>query len=224
MSLIQVSVFAAIMAATLAIPVHEAQSYSSYSSGPLESHDSLSLSHAPLAISHAPLAISHAPVIVASHAPVEVHHAAEVEHHAPAHYEFKYGVRDEHTHDIKEQAEKRDGDKVSGYYKLVEPDGTTRTVHYTADKHTGFHAQVVRSGHAAHPAAAPAHVHKVAAAPVISYGHAAPVISYSHAPVISYAHAAPVVSYSHEPLAASSHGSATSYSSSNLEQGSEGYH
>jgi hypothetical protein len=66
-------------------------------------------------------------------------------------YEFKYGVKDTHTHDIKEQAEKRDGDKVEGYYKLVEPDGTTRTVHYTADKHTGFHAQVVRSGHAIHP-------------------------------------------------------------------------
>jgi hypothetical protein len=60
-------------------------------------------------------------------------------------------VKDEHTHDIKEQAEKRDGDKVSGYYKLVEPDGTTRTVHYTADKHTGFQAQVDRSGHAIHP-------------------------------------------------------------------------
>jgi hypothetical protein len=60
-------------------------------------------------------------------------------------------VKDTHTHDIKEQAEKRDGDKVEGYYKLLEADGTTRTVHYTADKHTGFHAQVVRSGHAIHP-------------------------------------------------------------------------
>jgi len=66
-------------------------------------------------------------------------------------YDFKYGVRDEHTHDIKEQAEKRDGDRVEGYYKLLEADGTTRTVHYTADKHTGFHAQVVRTGHAVHP-------------------------------------------------------------------------
>ncbi|PSN33406.1 hypothetical protein C0J52_15265 [Blattella germanica] len=66
-------------------------------------------------------------------------------------YEFKYGVHDSHTHDIKEQHESRDGDKVTGYYKLVEPDGTTRTVHYTADKHTGFHAQVERSGHASHP-------------------------------------------------------------------------
>ncbi|XP_021930499.1 cuticle protein 19-like [Zootermopsis nevadensis] len=75
----------------------------------------------------------------------------EIEQYAHPKYEFKYGVKDEHTHDIKEQAEKRDGDKVEGYYKLVEPDGTTRTVHYTSDKHTGFHAQVVRSGHAIHP-------------------------------------------------------------------------
>jgi hypothetical protein len=66
-------------------------------------------------------------------------------------YEFKYGVKDPHTKDIKEQAETRDGDKVQGYYKLLEADGTTRTVHYTSDKHTGFHAQVVRSGHATHP-------------------------------------------------------------------------
>ena len=66
-------------------------------------------------------------------------------------YEFKYGVKDDHTHDIKEQAEKRDGDKVEGYYKLVEPDGTTRTVHYTADKNTGFHAHVDVSGRTVHP-------------------------------------------------------------------------
>jgi hypothetical protein len=66
-------------------------------------------------------------------------------------YEFKYGIKDAHTKDTKEQAEKRDGDKVEGYYKLVEPDGTTRTVHYTADKHTGFQAQVLRSGHVIHP-------------------------------------------------------------------------
>jgi hypothetical protein len=96
---------------------------------------------------------------------------------APAQYEFKYGVRDEHTHDIKEQAEKRVGDKVEGYYKLLEADGTTRTVHYTADKHTGFQAQVVRSGHSIHPAAAPAQ--KLVAGPVLTYTNSAPVLSYS---------------------------------------------
>ncbi|PSN46536.1 Cuticle protein 19 [Blattella germanica] len=65
-------------------------------------------------------------------------------------YSFKYGVKDAHTHDIKEQHETRDGDKVSGYYKLVEPDGTTRTVHYTSDKHSGFNAHVEKSGHRSH--------------------------------------------------------------------------
>jgi hypothetical protein len=96
---------------------------------------------------------------------------------APPQYEFKYGVKDEQTHDIKEQAEKRVGDRVEGYYSLVEPDGTTRTVHYSADKHTGFNAQVVRSGHAAHPAPAP--VHQVVAAPVLTYTRSGPDLSYS---------------------------------------------
>jgi hypothetical protein len=96
---------------------------------------------------------------------------------APAQYEFKYGVRDDHTQDIKEQAEKRVGDKVEGYYKLLEADGTTRTVNYSADKHTGFQAQVVRSGHAAHPAAAPAQ--KLVASPVLTYANPAPVLSYT---------------------------------------------
>jgi len=86
-------------------------------------------------------------------------------------------MKDDHTHDIKEQAEKRNGDKDAGYYKLPEADGTTRTVHYTADKHTGFHAQVVRTGHAVHPTTTS--VQKVAAAPIITYVHSAPVLSYS---------------------------------------------
>ncbi|PSN37970.1 hypothetical protein C0J52_10433 [Blattella germanica] len=199
MSFIQVVALFAFAVGALTAPVEEAQSYSSISSGPLASHGSYE-------VAHEPIAIAHAPVIVAAHAPVEVHHEPHVEHyehHAPAHYEFKYGVHDGHTHDIKEQAEKRVGDKVEGYYKLVEPDGTTRTVHYTADKHTGFHAQVVKSGHATHPIEAP--VHKVVT-PVISYAHAAPVISYSHAPTVSYS----------APSHGHSEGGATSYSSSNI--------
>jgi hypothetical protein len=87
-------------------------------------------------------------------------------------------VKDDHTGDIKEQAEKRDGDKVEGYYKLVEPDGTIRTVRYTADKHTGFHAIVEKSGHATHPATVlkkvVVPVKKVVAAP-ITYSHANPL-------------------------------------------------
>ncbi|XP_069668780.1 cuticle protein 19-like [Periplaneta americana] len=85
-----------------------------------------------------------------------VEHEVEEHHHAHPKYEFKYGVKDPHTHDNKEQAEKRDGHKVEGHYMLVEADGTIRTVHYTSDKHTGFHAHVERSGHAVHPI----HYHK----------------------------------------------------------------
>jgi hypothetical protein len=108
---------------------------------------------------------------------------------APANYEFKYAVKDGHTHDIKEQAEKRVGDKVEGYYSLVEPDGTTRTVHYTSDDHNGFNAVVSKSGHAVHPATP---VHAAAVSP--SYSHAAHPITYPAAP--SYSHVAPAVSYS----------------------------
>ncbi|PSN38300.1 Cuticle protein 19 [Blattella germanica] len=82
---------------------------------------------------------------------VMAEHHVEEHHHAHPKYEFKYGVKDTHTHDIKEQAEKRDGHKVEGHYMLHEADGTIRTVHYTADKHIGFHAHVHRSGHAEHP-------------------------------------------------------------------------
>lgn len=52
---------------------------------------------------------------------------------------------------MKNQHEERDGDVVKGEYSLVQPDGITRTVHYTADHHNGFQAQVSYSGHAAHP-------------------------------------------------------------------------
>jgi hypothetical protein len=114
-------------------------------------------------------------------------------------YEFKYGVKDDHTHDIKEQAEKRDGDKVEGYYKLVEPDGTTRTVHYTADKHTGFHAQVDRSGHAIHPV----HENKFSVKKVVL--------------PIKY-HQISEPTFSHKPSYSDS--SATSYSSFSFSKGS----
>ncbi|XP_061710141.1 cuticle protein 7-like [Cydia pomonella] len=95
------------------------------------------------------------------------HAAAPVEIYAHPRYTFNYGVADGHTGDQKSQWESRDGDVVKGQYSLVEPDGTVRTVNYSADDHNGFNAVVSRQGHAAHPAvhAAPA----VIAAP--AYGH-----------------------------------------------------
>ncbi|XP_065158721.1 histidine-rich glycoprotein-like [Atheta coriaria] len=75
------------------------------------------------------------------------YHHGEDEHghkeyfHHPK-YVYKYGVEDPHTHDMKSAEEERDGDVVKGYYSVVQPDGKTRIVHYTADKHNGFKAEV----------------------------------------------------------------------------------
>ncbi|XP_034239905.1 cuticle protein 8-like [Thrips palmi] len=124
--------------------------------------------HAGLAYGGA-VSVAHAPAYAVAHAPV-AHVVAEPVAH-PA-YAFKYGVHDAHTGDVKSQSEHRDGDVVKGEYSLVQPDGTTRTVHYTADDHNGFNAVVTNSGHAVHPQI----VQKVVAAPVV---HAAPaLVSY----------------------------------------------
>ncbi|KAJ3653404.1 hypothetical protein Zmor_012658 [Zophobas morio] len=66
-------------------------------------------------------------------------------------YHFEYGVKDDQTGDIKEQAEERDGDVVKGEYSLIEPDGTLRKVQYQDDGKSGFNAIVTR-GHSTHPA------------------------------------------------------------------------
>ncbi|XP_073951631.1 cuticle protein 19-like [Choristoneura fumiferana] len=79
------------------------------------------------------------------------------EHYSHPKYEFEYQVKDPHTGDLKTQHESRDGDIVKGYYTLHEADGTTRIVHYSSDKKTGFNADVKREGHAIH--AEPKHHH-----------------------------------------------------------------
>ncbi|XP_053602753.1 cuticle protein 8-like [Plodia interpunctella] len=62
--------------------------------------------------------------------------------HGHAKYEFEYKVHDPHTHDVKQQHETRDGHSVHGVYSLHEADGSIRTVKYSADKKTGFQADV----------------------------------------------------------------------------------
>ncbi|KAF2887186.1 hypothetical protein ILUMI_18987, partial [Ignelater luminosus] len=79
------------------------------------------------------------------------HHEHIVDQYAHPKYQFDYGVSDHHTGDHHSQKEVRDGDVVHGEYSLHEPDGTIRTVKYTADHKNGFNAQVIRQGHAAHP-------------------------------------------------------------------------
>ncbi|XP_050423774.1 cuticle protein 19-like [Adelges cooleyi] len=75
---------------------------------------------------------------------------SDIDYYSPASYSYKYGVHDPTTGDIKHQSEERTGDVVRGQYSLVEPDGTIRTVDYTADPVNGFNAVVSKSGKARH--------------------------------------------------------------------------
>ncbi|KAI5645266.1 insect cuticle protein domain-containing protein [Phthorimaea operculella] len=77
-------------------------------------------------------------------------HEHHEENYAPAKYEFAYHVEDKHTGDIKSQHETRDGYVVKGEYSLHQPDGAVRTVKYTADKESGFNADVHYSEHSKH--------------------------------------------------------------------------
>lgn len=75
-----------------------------------------------------------------------------------------------------------------GQYSLVEPDGSIRTVDYTADPIHGFNAVVSKSGPTVHSAAVVAQpvVHKPVVAPV----HVAP-IQHHHQPITAFASPAP---------------------------------
>ncbi|KAJ8731858.1 hypothetical protein PYW08_014588 [Mythimna loreyi] len=70
-------------------------------------------------------------------------------------YAFNYGVADHTTGDVKSQHETRDGDVVKGQYSLVEPDGSIRTVDYTADPVHGFNAVVSKTAPNLHAPPAP---------------------------------------------------------------------
>lgn len=61
-------------------------------------------------------------------------------------YTYAYTVHDQYTGDSKSQHESRHGDVVRGQYSLTEPDGSRRTVDYTADPYSGFNAIVHRTG------------------------------------------------------------------------------
>ncbi|XP_043863194.1 larval cuticle protein A2B, partial [Drosophila mojavensis] len=71
-------------------------------------------------------------------------------------YSFGYDIQDGYTGDLKSQHETRHGDVVKGSYSVVDPDGTKRTVDYTADPHHGFNAVVRKEPLAYKPLAPPA--------------------------------------------------------------------
>ncbi|KAL9700043.1 hypothetical protein quinque_003484 [Culex quinquefasciatus] len=101
-------------------------------------------------------------------------------------YAFNYGVADHSTGDVKSQHETRDGDVVKGQYSLVEPDGSVRTVDYTADPINGFNAVVSKTAPLVHhPAPAPIVKH-YAPAPIVKHVAPAAPIHY-HQPKVVYA-------------------------------------
>uniref|UniRef100_A0A2S2P1D1 Cuticle protein 8 n=1 Tax=Schizaphis graminum TaxID=13262 RepID=A0A2S2P1D1_SCHGA len=66
---------------------------------------------------------------------------------APAQYSFEYSVYDPYTYDVKSQHELSDGNGyVKGSYSLLEADGSTRIVEYTADDYDSFNAVVKNEG------------------------------------------------------------------------------
>ncbi|XP_041982859.1 larval cuticle protein A3A-like [Aricia agestis] len=122
-------------------------------------------------------------------------------------YSFSYDVADGITGDTKSQHETRDGDVVQGSYSLIEPDGSKRTVDYTADAQNGFNAVVSKEAGAGPIIAKVAKPPVVNPTPVVakvaSVVHAAPVV---HAPVVHpvayhspIAYSAPIA-YSSSPV------------------------
>jgi len=121
------------------------------------------LAQAPALLSHAsPLPVAYspqAPVFAKQYAPQapvfakqytpQVAYAAPIkaidtDYDPNPSYSYGYDIQDALTGDSKNQKETRQGDVVQGSYSLIEPDGTRRTVEYTADPHNGFNAVVHR--------------------------------------------------------------------------------
>ncbi|KAF6205962.1 hypothetical protein GE061_017186 [Apolygus lucorum] len=94
-------------------------------------------------------------------------------------YSYAYDIQDALTGDSKSQHESRNGDVVQGSYSLVEPDGSVRTVEYTADPVNGFNAVVHKSGGVAHAAPVVAHAAPVVAKTVV----AAPAVAHVASPL-----------------------------------------
>nr|XP_018910411.1 PREDICTED: larval cuticle protein A2B-like [Bemisia tabaci]XP_018911444.1 PREDICTED: larval cuticle protein A2B-like [Bemisia tabaci] len=136
----------------------------------------------------APVRVAYAPApVIAKVAPVAkvvapAAPAVDTDYDPNPSYSYSYDVKDTITGDDKSQQESRQGDVVQGSYSLTEPDGSRRTVEYTADPVNGFNAVVHKDA----PAVAPA---VVKAAPAAVY--APPVVKYA-APLAT---AAPVAYY-----------------------------
>ena len=71
----------------------------------------------------------------------------------PAKYAYDWAVKDDYSNNNYGQTESRDGDKTTGSYYVLLPDGRTQTVTYTVDGYGGYVADVTYSGEAKYPEA-----------------------------------------------------------------------
>ncbi|VVC34975.1 Insect cuticle protein,Chitin-binding type R&R consensus [Cinara cedri] len=137
------------------------------------------------------VAVSVVSVSMIAAVPSYEHYAAEqsnadgghYESHAPKSYHFEYAVNDPTTGDIKNQNEVSDGHgSVKGTYSLVEPDGSTRVVEYTADDVHGFQAEVKKIESQYKPSSSEHKFeHKAPSYPApVKYTFAAPVVEEQH--------------------------------------------
>ncbi|XP_044258222.1 larval cuticle protein A2B-like [Tribolium madens] len=129
----------------------------------------------------APVSYAHVPVVKT---------VVDSEYDPNPQYSYAYDVQDPITGDSKSQVESRSGDVVHGQYSLNDPDGTRRTVDYTADPINGFNA-VVKKSPLVHAIATPV----VKSVPVVHsnevVANVANTVAYS-APVSHVAYSAPV--------------------------------
>ncbi|KAJ8918325.1 hypothetical protein NQ315_008018, partial [Exocentrus adspersus] len=66
----------------------------------------------------------------------------DVDYEAKPDYAYVYGVQDNESGNSQVHKEMRDGDKVLGEYRVLQPDGMIRIVRYIADPIAGFKATV----------------------------------------------------------------------------------
>merc|ERR1712141_129974 len=129
--------------------------------------------HAPVVHKPAPYVapVVHKPVVhpaPAYHKPAPYHEPA---YDGPAVYQYGYAVQDDYSKANFAANENRDGDVVTGEYRVALPDGRTQIVTYHVDAYGGYVADVKYDGVAQYPEYKPAAPYH---APKPAY-HAAPV-------------------------------------------------
>lgn len=169
------------------------------------------------AVGHGSPVYAPVPYVPALYSPAPYIKSYDADYDHDPSYSYGYDVHDQLTGDSKSQHESRHGDVVHGSYSLIDPDGTKRTVDYTADPHNGFNAIVTKEplvkayapGPVAYPVKAYAPVPDVYPANVKTY---APVYSAIKAYAPAY-HSYPVY---HWDLATAIHAATDSRIAHNL--------